>query len=100
MAKKKNDILKQSLTLGLGLMDLTKSKLDKMVKEINKGISEKDKKQAVDRLVKRARAARNLTEKTIRSQVKKVVAELEKESGKSSKKKKSSKRKGSKKRRG
>ena len=68
MAKDKS-VLKQSLTLGLGLMDLTKDKLDKMVKDLNKGISEKDKKDAVEQLIKRARSARRETEKAIRAQV-------------------------------
>ncbi len=97
MAKKTKDILKQSLTLGLGLMDMTKDKLDKMVKELNKGISEKDKKQAVDHLVKHVKNARTEAEKVFRGQVKKVLDELGKLEKKS--KKKSPKRKASKKKR-
>jgi polyhydroxyalkanoate synthesis regulator phasin len=94
MAKDKS-VLKQSLTLGLGLMDLTKEKLDKMVKEINKGISEKDKKDAVEDLMKRARSARKETEKVLRAQVKKVMDEMKKKAPakKSAKKKKKSSKK-------
>ena len=95
MAKNKS-VLKQSLTLGLGLMDLTKEKLDKMVKELNKGISKKDKEDAVEQLVKRARSARKETEKVIRAQVKKVMDEMKKKSP--AKKSKKSKKKSSKKR--
>ncbi len=95
MAKNKS-VLKQSLTLGLGLMDLTKEKLDKMVKELNKGISKKDKEDAVEQLMKRARSARKETEKVIRAQVKKVMDEMKKKSP--AKKSKKSKKKSSKKR--
>ncbi len=93
MAKEKS-VLKQSLTLGLGLMDMTKEKLDKMVRELNKGISEKDKKDAVEQLMKRARSARAETEKVIRAQVKKVMDEMKKKApaAKKAKKKSSKKR--------
>lgn len=95
MAKDKS-VLKQSLTLGLGLMDMTKEKLDKMVKELNKGISEKDKKDAVEQLMKRARSARKETERVIRAQVKKVMDEMKKKAP--VKKSKKSKKKSGKKR--
>ena len=68
--------MKQSLTLGLGLVDLTKEKLDKIVKELNKGISKHDKEKAVDELFKHARSAKNEAEKVLKAHVKKLLDNL------------------------
>lgn len=77
MAKGKSKKLwVEPLALGLGLMDLTRDKLKKLVKDVQKDITEKDKKKAVDRMVKLARQTKTDAEKMIRGQIKRVIDEL------------------------
>ncbi len=76
MPNKNRDLVKKSLALGLGMMDLTRDKVEKMVKEIKKDITEKDKKQAVNELFKQAKLAKSQAEKVLKSQIKRILDDV------------------------
>ncbi|HEY4494202.1 MAG TPA: hypothetical protein VJB95_02105 [Candidatus Paceibacterota bacterium] len=77
MAKKgKNILLHETLVLGLGLMDMTKEKVNKLVSDATKGISKNDKKKAVDKLFKYTRDTRKKAESLVKTQIKKVLDEV------------------------
>jgi|GEM_PF-4641383 polyhydroxyalkanoate synthesis regulator phasin len=94
-SNKKNLLVRDTLVLGLGLMDMTRDKVDKLVSEVTKGISKQDKKKAVDHLFKYASDTRKKAKDAVLKQIKKALDELDSELKKKdkTKKKKKSKKK-------
>jgi polyhydroxyalkanoate synthesis regulator phasin len=81
MAKstKKNVLMHETLVLGLGLMDMTRDKVEKFVSEATKGISKQDKKKAVDHLFKYATDTRKKAQDVVFKQIRRVVKEVNSE---------------------
>jgi polyhydroxyalkanoate synthesis regulator phasin len=88
--------VRDAMVLGLGLMDLTKEKVEKLVSEATKGISKQDKKKAVDHLVKYANDTKKKAKDVVLKQIKSALKELDSELRKTDKSK--GKRKSKKKR--
>jgi polyhydroxyalkanoate synthesis regulator phasin len=74
--EKKNLLMHETLVLGLALLDMTREKVEKVVSDATKGISEQDKKKAVDRLIKYARDSRKKAEEVVSKQIKRVLDEV------------------------
>ena len=66
------------MVLGLGLMDLTREKVEKLVSEATKGISKQDKKKAVDHLFKYATDSRKKAKEVVFKQIRNVLDEFNK----------------------
>ena len=81
MAKstKKNVFMHETLVLGLGLMDMTRGKVEKFVSEATKGISKQEKKKAVDHLFKYATNARKKAQDVVLKQIRRVLKEVNSE---------------------
>jgi hypothetical protein len=89
MAKstKKNVLMHETLVLGLGLMDLTRDKVEKFGLR-PKGISKQDKKKAVDHLFKYATNTRKKAQDVVFKQVRRALDEIKSELKKKDKTKK------------
>ncbi len=79
MAKtnKKDALVYKVLVLGLGLMDVTRDKIDKLVSRATKGISKQDKKKAVDHLSKYLNDTHKKAKDVAFKEIKKVLNELD-----------------------
>src|SRR3989338_2106387 len=73
------DALSKALLLGFGLADVTKDKVEKFVREIKRDykVTPQESKKVVDQMFKAIDENRKDFEKFLRSQVKKVVNELD-----------------------
>ena len=85
-SNKKNPLIQDTLILGLGLMDMTKDKVQKLVSEATKGISKQDKKKAVDHLFKYAADTRKKAKDMVFKQIRQTLDELDSETKKTKKK--------------
>ncbi len=73
------DLAKKGLSLGLGLLVMTKEQVEKAVDElVNKGkISADESKKMVNRLIETGEREREHLDEVLRERVKKVLSELD-----------------------
>lgn len=74
--KKKNTPTRDALVLGLGLVDLTRDKIEKIILEATKGISKQDKEKAVGRLFKHVSSARRKAESAVCRKFQEILKEM------------------------
>lgn len=76
--KKSRDLLTQALLLGFGLMDVTKEKIEKSIKELKKGknISGKEAEKVAKDFLDNVNKNKEEISKIIRKQIRRVVDEL------------------------
>ncbi|KKQ85959.1 MAG: hypothetical protein UT09_C0042G0001 [Parcubacteria group bacterium GW2011_GWF2_38_8] len=76
--KESKDIITQALLLGFGLMDITKEKIEKGIKELkkNRNIGKKETEKVAKDFLKNIDKNREEVKKIINKQVKRVIDEL------------------------
>lgn len=76
--KKSRDLLTQALLLGFGLMDVTKEKIEKIIKEFkkDKNISGKEAEKVAKDFLNSLDENKEEVQKIIRKQIRRVVDEL------------------------
>ena len=76
--KKSRDLLTQALLLGFGLMDVTKEKIEKSIKELKKdrNISGKEAEKIAKDFLNSLDENKEEVQKIIRKQIRRVVDEL------------------------
>jgi len=73
------DLVREALLLGFGLIDLTKEKVEKVVKDVkrDKDINKQDADKIVDEVIGKMEKGKKVAEKVIRKQINKVRTELD-----------------------
>lgn len=75
-SQKANDAMRQSLLVGLGLLDLTVTKVEKYLSELKKDLPAKDRKQAAQEFIKSVKSNSQALEHSVRKSLKKSLDEM------------------------
>ncbi len=68
--------MRQSLLVGLGLLDLTVTKVEKYLSELKKDLPAKDRKQAAQEFIKSVKSNSQALEHSVRKSLKKSLDEM------------------------
>ncbi len=75
-SKKSDTTLKQSLFIGLGLVDLTREKVEKYISGLKKDLPEKERRKAADDFIKSVKSNSKEMERSVRQHLKKTLDQM------------------------